>query len=43
MMRITNIDIKADLESIVDIENAWCDVLIASDDGRTYIVQVITY
>ena len=42
-MQITNIDIKADLESIVDIENAWCDVFISSDDGRTYIVQVITY
>ena len=42
-MKITNISIKADLESIVDIKNAWCDVFVTSDDGRTYIVQVITY
>lgn len=42
-MKINNISIKADLESIVDIENAWCDVFVTSDDDRTYVIQVITY
>ena len=42
-MKINNISIKADLESIVDIKNAWCDVFVTSDDGRTYVIQVITY
>lgn len=42
-MKINNISIKADLESIVDIENAWCDVFVTSNDGRTYVIQVITY
>lgn len=42
-MKINNISIKADLESIVDIENVWCDVFVTSDDGQTYVIQVITY
>lgn len=42
-MEIKNISIKNDLDSIPNIEDAWCDVDVTLDDGRTYIVQVLTY
>jgi hypothetical protein len=42
-MKITNISIKADLDSIPDIKNSWCDAFVTSDDGRIYILQIITY
>ena len=34
---------KNNLNKIPDIENVWSNVYVTLDDGRTYIVQVITY
>ena len=42
-MEVQNISIKSNLNTIPNIENAWCDVYLTLDDGRTYIVQVVTY
>ena len=42
-MEVKNISIKNNLNEIPDIENAWTDVYVTLGDGRTYIVQVITY
>ena len=42
-MKINDISIKANLESIVDIEDAWFDVFVTSADDRTSIIQVIKY
>ena len=33
-MKVQNISIKADFESIVDIENEWCDVFGTLDEGQ---------
>ena len=42
-MEVKTISIKSNLNTIPNIENAWCDVFVTLDDGRTYIVQVLTY
>ena len=42
-MEVKNISIKSNLNTIPNIENAWCDVYVTLDDDRTYIVQVLTY
>ena len=42
-MEVKNISIKSNLNTIPNIENAWCDVHVTLDDDRTYIVQVLTY
>ena len=42
-MEVKNISIKSNLNTIPNIENAWCDVSVTLDDDRTYIVQVLTY
>ena len=34
-MKIKTINIKVDFKFIVDIENAWCDVLMTSEDETT--------
>ena len=42
-MEVKNIIIKSNLNTIPNIENAWCDVYVTLDDDRTYIFQVLTY
>ena len=42
-MEVKNISIKSNLNTIPNIENAWCDVYVTLDDDRTYIFQVLTY
>ena len=42
-MRVKDINIKTKLNEISNIENGWTDVFVTVDDGRTYIVQVVTY
>ncbi len=42
-MEVKTISIKSNLNMIPNIEDAWCDVFVTLDDGRTYIVQVLTY
>ena len=42
-MEVKTISIKSNLNTIPNIENAWCDVYGTLEYDRTYIFQILTY
>lgn len=42
-MEVKKISIKSNLNTILDIEDALCNIYITLDDDQTYIVQVLIY
>lgn len=42
-MKVKKIDIRTNLNSLPNIKEGWGDVHVTVDDGRTYIVEVLTY